>query len=880
MSYIIKKNEPLVNLKLTDIGRRNLSEGKLTFTYFGLGDGEMDYSSDNYELVEILRPTDNQHGIQYPVPSEVGFPIIPISTLTSIPTIISSPTDERGFFLTGGTVDINKSLCLISDLESDILNGSSNEVSLNLTPQSIINNYRDSIKSGDYLFAKLVSLDNSSGETVSYLMYIIDTINGGESYDISGITTGTTTGTTTGSTTGTTSGGTVSIVLDRMLPNYDEYYIECHIYPGKNTIAEYYDKDTPIAYWNEETIDFKSNCTIPNDSVPVWNMNIITIEDFIGVDEFIYKNKQTSVSRNYWGTAINYEYFNTNDLHKVGVIHYTNNSISNIYAEGFYKDSFKMSIPYLLWHKKQFSGAGTGNEIGYTFVCDTTLKTFGSNVQYYDLVDTEVKPTVVGKVLPYQKIIIIENPELLAALSYKSNRNWTLPKPTLSLTEVGGCSGTSLVGALQPNQSLHVTYLFSDDDGLTGIQCEDFETINNTTTTPKDVVFQFPKDNNDPNYSELSYLKTYNNTVTGYGYKTKNIILLWQVTGIDAKPSPSDWNYFNINRFIGTNGCISNLRDLCDNFELKTEWTVYSSVSNPNGIVNGYYTVASDPNLYGSVIGDILVSLNGVILKQATSENNIGIDGDYYKVSENKIKIDQNLLIFGYLFQFHYLFGETNTSSTIREDYTISSPTQTTLPLTYQPNNNVVYLFYNGQLISSNNYDVFTTGTTVNRRVELGFTPNVGSLISVFYLDNSGLGGNPVTTLFTAQNVNNLRVVIDKTLLDLSANNIYDLGEIVDLPNKSEVDKFSFGDEVFFFGNISTKVMATIYKSLITCNILPNKFIASSNPTFNPNQDKAAFTEIGVYDEDEDLVAIGKFSQPLKRKYNSDILIIQATIDF
>jgi hypothetical protein len=27
-------------------------------------------------------------------------------------------------------------------------------------------------------------------------------------------------------------------------------------------------------------------------------------------------------------------------------------------------------------------------------------------------------------------------------------------------------------------------------------------------------------------------------------------------------------------------------------------------------------------------------------------------------------------------------------------------------------------------------------------------------------------------------------------------------------------------------------------------------------------------------------VAIGKFSQPLTRKYNSDVLIIQATIDF
>jgi nitrogenase subunit NifH len=37
---------------------------------------------------------------------------------------------------------------------------------------------------------------------------------------------------------------------------------------------------------------------------------------------------------------------------------------------------------------------------------------------------------------------------------------------------------------------------------------------------------------------------------------------------------------------------------------------------------------------------------------------------------------------------------------------------------------------------------------------------------------------------------------------------------------------------------------------------------------------------MAVYDSDGDLVAIGKFSQPLTRKYNSDVLIIQATIDF
>jgi hypothetical protein len=204
----------------------------------------------------------------------------------------------------------------------------------------------------------------------------------------------------------------------------------------------------------------------------------------------------------------------------------------------------------------------------------------------------------------------------------------------------------------------------------------------------------------------------------------------------------------------------------------------------------------------------------------------------------------------------------------------------TTLTLTKQPNNNVVYVFYNGQLISSNNYGVFTTGTTANRRVELGFTPTNGSSISIFYLDSSGLGGAPIDTTLTANVIENLRVNINRDLINLSVNEKYNLNDFISLPNITNINEHTFGDETFFFGNIETDIKATIYKTLLTVNILPNKFISTSNPTFNPSQDKVAFTEMGIYDEDSDLVAIGKFSQPLTRKYNSDMLIIQATIDF
>ena len=106
------------------------------------------------------------------------------------------------------------------------------------------------------------------------------------------------------------------------------------------------------------------------------------------------------------------------------------------------------------------------------------------------------------------------------------------------------------------------------------------------------------------------------------------------------------------------------------------------------------------------------------------------------------------------------------------------------------------------------------------------------------------------------------------------------MDDYITLPSAYDTTSFMFGDENFFFGNLSTDIKATIYKTLFTINVLPNTFITSLNPTFNADNNKVAITEMGIYDSDYDLVAIGKFSQPLTRKSYADMLIIQASIDF
>jgi hypothetical protein len=56
-------------------------------------------------------------------------------------------------------------------------------------------------------------------------------------------------------------------------------------------------------------------------------------------------------------------------------------------------------------------------------------------IRYYHLWDTNPDDNGnlnrIGKVFPDQEIIVIDDEEVIAAMSYKSNRNWTLPAPKL-----------------------------------------------------------------------------------------------------------------------------------------------------------------------------------------------------------------------------------------------------------------------------------------------------------------------------------------------------------------------------------------------------------------------------------------------------------------
>jgi hypothetical protein len=682
-------------------------------------------------------------------------------------------------------------------------------------------------------------------------------------------------------------------------------------------VKDYFDNPDPIAYWSEGLLDFTTTCTNSIDDVPIWNMNITYLSNEIGIDNIIYKRLTNTVGKDYKGIFALMRYYQERpELNKIGIIHYTNNTVSNFYGEGFYKNSFKLKLPTLLWGKKQFGGPGLGDEIGYTFVCGNELKKIDNKIRYYDLVDQEEIPTIVGKVLIDNKVCIIEDAELITAMSIKSNRNFTLPRPKLSPVEAGICPTSSVAGAVKPGESLHISYLMYHDEGLEPIHYSDFVTVTqpSTETAVKDVLFEFPKISTDSTYSEFPYLKGITDT-SGLGWKANNILLLWQKTGENVLPSANEWKYYDISNYVGTGGCIQADTKLKDSFELHSE-TIIVDTSDPTFTVNYDYTLNKKP------IGKILVSLNGLIIKEATSLSNVmtipntALDyelykdemGDYFfsssvsgngsvsfKLNQTKHPGEFTKLKSGDILQFYYLVGISSTTNTVTQQFItpVSIPNDTpgdegiyfntssskvAIELNNIPNSNTVYIFYNGQIISSNNYSVYPTGA--DRRIELNFTPVSGSKFTIFYLDNTAAGSNPQNDRLTSVGINDLRVYINYDILDFSKNTVYNLNDKITIPLANQTTKFTFGDETFFFGNIETDIKATIFKTYLTCNVLPNRFVNSQNPTFNPNEDKAAFTELGIYDSDNDLVAIGKFSEPLQRKLNSDVLIIQATLDF
>ena len=109
-------------------------------------------------------------------------------------------------------------------------------------------------------------------------------------------------------------------------------------------------------------------------------------------------------------------------------------------------------------------------------------------------------------------------------------------------------------------------------------------------------------------------------------------------------------------------------------------------------------------------------------------------------------------------------------------------------------------------------------------------------------------------------------VVFKISLLNYGGFTTYTLSYL-NYPTKfsSDDNKLCFGDEIYFLGNVSTDIHADVFVTDLSILLNLNEFNSSTNPTWLQTTPRpaVAITEIGIYDANKNLVAIGKLNDPL-----------------
>jgi hypothetical protein len=417
MAFIEKKNPIVMIIKLTSKGRELLSGGNLDFKYFAIGDSEVDYEfnakvnaiDEEYSAFDssILRAADKNPSLISFIPRNISGDSY--NELTSVPVakyVVENQVESLGFFSDNNTkfiVDSNhvkQPDCII-----DIKIPDGGNV-IYLKKGSLYGRSREEPAVGDILFVKWSYNKNTTEFTVNkneprpHLFYKITKI-------ISGIL----------------ANNNVAVEVDRDIPDFDGYssgkYAGAMILYNELTFSG----DTILNmsstdYLDESVINFLENSQCPTIVFPYWNMSIIYTEEIAGVQAG--NLKYTQFKNRKFGGFISYIQNQAPILKKLGIIHYTNNSSANVYGEGFLHNTPTLDIPTIMWHKSSTKTLGT------TLSANGGQQLLtGLNIYYYDLADDN--GFVVGKIFPDLKIFVIEDQELLFAMSYKSNRSWTIP---------------------------------------------------------------------------------------------------------------------------------------------------------------------------------------------------------------------------------------------------------------------------------------------------------------------------------------------------------------------------------------------------------------------------------------------------------------------
>ena len=576
MSYIIKNTSPFVSIKLTQTGREQLAQGKLTFSYWAIGDSELNYERESIvdaaptagfpsdvalsATTVIMRPFDRQPKLKsfiYPSVTSNYYKPVDGGVMSVVKVVVNNKATERGFFDLSGSTFVTKTdfeYCVHNEYFAD-------PYGVRFTGGTTFNlGFYSAVTVGDFVLIKYGAdngdyfMPNSNNQPLQNLWYKVESVN------VLGFI-------------------QAEITVDRNLPDLTSWtgYAQVYIYKG-GEVADSFGADNTTAYWDNGTLSFDSGNNITCSDVPVWNMNNVWCETVAGVTGLtttnaLYEDFTKYGSYPYLGTKNPYlEYLckttattetalafscsgpgqsYLDDVSKsISILHYTNNTISNLYGEFFYTDAVNnkilgIDLPDLMYHRRKGSTA-SGTTMGMKFIATGATFLTTQDIEYIELIEdpsllnSGATPNVVGRVYPQLKTVAIHNDEIVAAMSYKSNRNWTLPELSATLASPSG--GTS-TGVLNTNETMYMTYVL-DNVGQTGfttaMPCQTYIKLTNNTSSPKDVSFKVSETD------MLPYMRKKETSTDGYGFYAYNFKLLYQtVTDSMNRPDPGAWKQYD-----------------------------------------------------------------------------------------------------------------------------------------------------------------------------------------------------------------------------------------------------------------------------------------------------------------------------------------------
>jgi len=656
MGYIIKNTSGLINTRLTDVGRRNISQGSFQISYFSIGDSEVNYTAvPSYSVTnnDILMPAfnaQNDNGVPQSNKENIKYPLFVkgvtgntygIPFMDSNIDYIYNSQVPYGFFVTGNTYPFSAQTSSVYTVTSNYV-VEMNTLSGQTSGVSITYDFAASTTGtpsiGDFITFFFDGNGYNTGEftTSPVLTYKIQDID---------------------PATGTTGTTTWTLTLDRAVPIYTGQsagvIARCLVYPSGMT--ELYDTIVPTLPTDE----------CEKESTLIWNMNIPWSESPAGVFTSTYEGFNQYNSVTYIGTKeyLGYQensgqtdtsqtfYYNSfdekvvvqpKDQKTIAIIHYTNQSIDNVYAEKFatvpfdpqnpttdpgLARNFKLTIPTLMWHKS------TGNTTGEVFYIDPPgydlctpyyIKSVPNpdmndpGIRYYHLYDTNPDDNNnlnrIGKVFPDQEIVIIDDEEVVAALSYKANRNWTIPAPQLSLITPNTCFTNNNSGQGVMNnetEKMWVTYRFDSTGFTDSLHCNYYSSILGPTTActenSQNVAIRFG--------NEFPFL----GTGSTEGFTATSMKIICQLVSGDTRPQPNLWREIDvtdqlsgttINDFITASGITSQVFQISlEDYTGATTYNLANYIDIPQNGQTELLNFGDEYYFYGNLQTDVAATI-------------------------------------------------------------------------------------------------------------------------------------------------------------------------------------------------------------------------------------------------------------------------------